>query len=147
MSTVAWVVIAALAVVVLVLSVVVRSLVGRLTVTQAQVADLELTIASFGPLLADTRSALRKAESRNVRADDLVHVATSITTTADAASKFAYNVATNPIVRVLAWSRGLRRGAAALKAPSNVPPPQLPASRKRGELPSGATGKRLRRFK
>jgi hypothetical protein len=74
----------------------------------------EERLAEFGPLMADTRSALRKAESRTMRADDLVSTATSLTNRADAASKFAYSVATNPVVRVLAYGRGLRRGISSL---------------------------------
>jgi hypothetical protein len=96
-------------------------------------AALESRLEDFGPLLADTRSALRKAESRNVKADDLVSAATALTDRADAATKLAYNVATSPLVRVAAIGRGLRRGAAALKdrpASPQTPTPTLPVGRR-----------------
>jgi hypothetical protein len=78
---------------------------------------LQARLDDVAPLLADTRSALRKAEDRNLRADDLVQAATSITTRADAASQLAYRVATSPVVRLAAWGRGVRRGVGALKSP------------------------------
>jgi hypothetical protein len=86
----------------------------QLRVIQRRLDTAEERLAEFGPLMADTRSALRKAESRTMRADDLVSTATSLTNRADAASKFAYSVATNPVVRVLAFGRGLRRGISSL---------------------------------
>jgi hypothetical protein len=149
MSTIGWVVIGVLGSVVIVLAVVVKLVSERLAVTQRRVGELESTIVEFGPLLADTRSALRKAESRTVRADDLVHAATSITTTADAASKFAYSVATNPVVRIMAWGRGMRRGAEALRTPSQLPSKQnrqnITAAQRPAQLPPGKNKKSSRR--
>ncbi len=149
MSTIGWVVIGVLGSVVIVLAVVVKLVSERLAATQQRVGELESSIADFGPLLADTRSALRKAESRTVRADDLVHAAISITTTADAASKFAYNVATNPVVRIMAWGRGMRRGAEALRTPSQLAVkqnrPSITGSQRQAQLPPGKKKKSFRR--
>jgi hypothetical protein len=148
MSTVGWVVIGVLGSVLILLVVMVKSMSQRLTITQQRIGELESTIAEFGPLLADTRSALRKAESRTVRADDLVHAATSITTTADAASKFAYNVATNPVVRIMAWGRGMRRGAEALRTPSQLTSkqnrPTINGSHRPPQLPPGKRTRKSR---
>jgi hypothetical protein len=145
MNTLGWIIISVLAVACFLLGLVVRSQARRVSEAERRLFELEETIAEFGPLLADTRSALRKAESRNVRADDLVLAATSITTTADAASKFAYNVATNPVVRVLAWGRGVRRGAEALKTPVSTAQPRLGSGKRSAELPPAAKSGRLRR--
>ena len=67
------------------------------------------------PLLADTRSALRRAEGVNRRADALIDTATSITGTVDAATRLAYSVVSNPLVRVLSFFTGTRRTAKRLR--------------------------------
>ena len=66
------------------------------------------------PLLADTRSALRKADGANRRTDALLDVATSLTGTADSASRLAYKVVSNPLVKVLAFFTGTQRAAKRL---------------------------------
>ncbi len=68
------------------------------------------------PLLADTRSALRKSEGVNRRADQLIDTATSITGTVDAATRLAYLVVSNPLVRVLSFFTGTRRAAKRLRS-------------------------------
>lgn len=73
------------------------------------------------PLLADTRSALRKADRDNRKADALLDVATSLTGTADAASRLAYRAVTNPIVKVAAFATGTKRAAKEMASPT--PPP------------------------
>ncbi len=67
------------------------------------------------PLLADTRSALRKSEGVNRRADQLIDTATSITGTVDAATRLAYSVVSNPLVRILSFFTGTRRAAKRLR--------------------------------
>jgi uncharacterized protein YoxC len=62
------------------------------------------------PLIADTRSALRKAEGANRRADALIDVATSLTGTADQAARLATKVVSSPIVKLLAFFTGIGRG-------------------------------------
>ena len=76
------------------------------------------------PLLADTRSALRKAEGANRKADVLLETAASLTGTADAASKLAYNAITNPFVKILAWFTGSRRALARLAKATEPRPGQ-----------------------
>ncbi len=139
MNTVLWIIIGVLIVAMIVLVAVLRSVLHRMQAVADQLVSVNERIDEFGPLLADTRSALRKAESRNLRADDLVSVATSVTTRADAASKLAYQVATNPLVRGLAWARGVRRGVGALNSPAK---PQLPPKREVRQLPTGRVKKR-----
>lgn len=68
------------------------------------------------PLLADTRSALRKSEGVNRRADQLIDTATSITGTVDAATRLAYSVVSNPLVRVLSFFTGTRHAAKRLRS-------------------------------
>jgi hypothetical protein len=144
-TSLTWIIVGVLIISLLIALVAVRSLNRRVAVTERRVAELEETVEQFGPLLADTRSALRKAENRNLRADDLVSVATSVTNRADAASKLAYQVATNPLVRVMAWTRGVRRGVGALKTPPSSAP-ELLSSQKAKQLPPGKQqGGRLKR--
>jgi hypothetical protein len=106
--------------------VIARSSAARLAELEARLderlREIELSVDKVGPLIADTRSALRKAESRVVRADDLVYAATAVATRADQASKVAYEVATSPVVRALAWGRGVRRGVAAIRGRSATTP-------------------------
>jgi hypothetical protein len=66
------------------------------------------------PLLAETRSALTKATAEERKADALLDAATSLTGTADAATRFAYRVVTNPFVKVLAFFTGTRRAVSSL---------------------------------
>jgi hypothetical protein len=122
MTSLTWIIVGILIISLLIALNAVRVLNHRAAVIEQRLTELEETVEQFGPLLADTRSALRKAENRNLRADDLVSAATSVTNRADAASKLAYQVATNPLVRVMAWTRGVRRGVGALKSP----PPTAP---------------------
>ncbi len=142
MNTLGWIAVAVLAVGLAFMIWWVR----RLTLTARQlggrVAALEASLAEVGPLLADTRSALRKAESRNLRADDLVQAATGVASRADAASKLAYEVATNPVVRGLAWARGMKRGLASLRTNPDVTQAQFASGSgkpvEQPQLPAGS---------
>ena len=109
-----WLLVAAgagLAVLVVGLALALRALLRTVRDLASGLADLR---AQTLPLLADTRSALRKAEGANRKVDVLLETAASLTGTADAASKLAYNVVTNPLVKVLAWLTGGRRALARL---------------------------------
>ncbi len=75
------------------------------------------------PLLADTRSALRRADSANRKSDALLEVATSLTATADSATKLAFRLVTNPVVKVVAFFTGTTRAAKRL-AEITSPTPQ-----------------------
>lgn len=114
MSVMEWVLIvvaAVLAVLVLLLAMAVRVL-GR---TVRELADRfdELREETL-PLLADTRAALRRSEGAKVRTDALLDVATSLTSTADSASRLAYRVVSNPLVKVMAFFTGTGRAARRL---------------------------------
>ncbi len=67
------------------------------------------------PILSETRTALKRAEGASGKADALLDVATSLTSTADSATKLAYRVVSNPFVKVLAFFTGTRRVAAKLR--------------------------------
>jgi hypothetical protein len=67
------------------------------------------------PVLTDTRSALKRVEGANRKADALLDAATSLTGTADSATKLAYRVVSNPFVKVLAFFTGTRRAASRLR--------------------------------
>lgn len=114
MSALEWVLVGvagALAVLVAVLAAAVRML-GR---TVRELADRfdELREETL-PLLADTRAALRRSEGAKVRTDALLDVATSLTSTADSASRLAYRVVSNPLVKVMAFFTGTGRAARRL---------------------------------
>ncbi len=67
------------------------------------------------PALAEARRSLKNVEGQAAKADALLDVAASITSTADNASKLAYRVVTNPVVKVLAFFSGTRRAASRLR--------------------------------
>jgi biopolymer transport protein ExbB/TolQ len=94
------------------------SLVRRLEASQRGLEDDVRSLAdradSFAPLLADTRSALRKAQNERLRADDLIQTATSLTGTVDSATKFAVSMVSSPLVRALSFFSGFRRGVRRL---------------------------------
>ena len=104
----------ALVAVVVVLVVAVAWLAARvrfLTRSVAEVAvGLEQLRSDALPLITDTRSALRRVEGANRRADALIDAATSLTGTADQATRLAAKVVSSPIVKVLAFFTGIRRG-------------------------------------
>lgn len=79
------------------------------------------------PLLDQTRTALAKSSSEERRADALIDAATSLTGTADAATRFAYRMVTNPFVKVIAFFTGTKR---AVKTLSNVTAPGGAASKR-----------------
>jgi hypothetical protein len=115
MSWLGWVAIAIfvlLAVVVLVLYKAVRVL-GR-TVDEL-VVGLDHMRSQTLPLLQQTRSALKRSEGSANKADALLDVATSLTATADSATRLAYRVVTNPFVKVLAWFTGTKTAASRLR--------------------------------
>lgn len=89
----------------------VRSLSDRLDATCAALDELSRRTM---PLLADTRSALRKADGVNRKTDALLDVATSLTATADSASRLAYKLVSNPLVKVIAFFTGTGRAAKRL---------------------------------
>ena len=115
MSWLGWVAFAifvVLALVVLVLYKAVRVL-GR-TVDEL-VVGLDHMRSQTLPLLQETRSALKRSEGSVNKADALLDVATSLTTTADSATRLAYRVVTNPFVKILSWITGTKAAASRLR--------------------------------
>ncbi len=117
MTTQAWVLVGVLMVMFIVMCVAlirvarrVRQLVSQVEGLASELVELRTSAESFAPLLADTRSALRKSQNERLRADDLIQTATSLTGRVDSATKLALSVVTNPIVRILSTFSGLRRG-------------------------------------
>ncbi len=128
MTTLGWITLASLAVITFVLALmlwrvnrIVRTLnrdqqrfAAEVTALQHDVDGLVNQADSFAPLLADTRSALRKAQNERLRADDLIKTATSVTGTVDSATKFAITMISSPFVRVLSFFSGVKRGVRTL---------------------------------
>jgi uncharacterized protein YoxC len=115
MSWLGWVALAifvVLALIVVVLYKAVRVL-GR-TVDEL-VIGLDHVRSQTLPLLQETRSALKRSEGAANKADALLDVATSLTSTADSATRLAYRVVTNPFVKVLSWFTGTKAAASRLR--------------------------------
>ena len=93
------------------MSATVRALAASLHAVAIGLDDLR---AHTVPLLADTRSALRRAEGANRKADALIDAAASLTTTADNAARLATKVVSNPFVKVVAFFTGVGRGVRRL---------------------------------
>ncbi len=93
-----------------------RQLVGE------QAEELAALREQTVPLLADTRSALRKADRENRKADALLDAATALTGTADAASRLAYRAVTTPFVKVAAFASGTKRAAKEIVSPTPIVP-------------------------
>jgi hypothetical protein len=115
MSGLGW---AALGAVVL-LSVVVVLLIRSVYALGSVVDELTLQVSDLRdqvvPALSEARRSLKTAENQAVKADALLTVATSLTSTADHASKLAYRVVTNPFIKVLAFVSGTRRAASKIR--------------------------------
>jgi predicted PurR-regulated permease PerM len=115
MSWLGWVAVAifvVLALVILVLYKAVKVL-GR-TVDEL-VVGLDHMRSQTLPLLQETRTALKRSEGSVNKADALLDVATSLTSTADSATRLAYRVVTNPFVKVLSWFTGTKAAASRLR--------------------------------
>jgi predicted PurR-regulated permease PerM len=138
MTTLGWIAIATLAVLTMMLAVLVVFVVRltrsvRLVDHRQQRLDAEMSdlhddvdslmaqADSFAPLLADTRSALRKAQNERLRADDLINTATSLTGTVDSATKFAVTMISSPFVRALSFFSGVKRGFRTLSRKDQPP--------------------------
>lgn len=92
-------------------------------------ADLARLREEAGPLLAETRAALRRAESANRRTDALLDTATSVTETVDAATKLAHRVVGSPVVKLMSWGTGARRAVRRLRGGSVSLGARRPAGR------------------
>lgn len=67
------------------------------------------------PMLDDARVALRKSENANAKVETLVKTAESLTGTVDSASRLAYRLLSNPLVKLLAFFSGTRRAVSRLR--------------------------------
>lgn len=61
------------------------------------------------PLLTDAHKAIRQTNGDLVRMESLLETAESVTGTVDSASRLAYAVVSNPVVKVLAFASGSSR--------------------------------------
>lgn len=117
MSVVGWLAVATAAGVVIALFVLFRAVsvlgqaVDNLTVQVSALTEQTL------PALAEARRALRKVEGQAAKADALLDVATSLTATADNASRLAQRIVTNPFIKAIAFVSGTKRAAARLRLP------------------------------
>jgi hypothetical protein len=62
------------------------------------------------PLVGELRSTVRRAGAEVDRVDDLLDTASAIQHTVDNASRLTYVALSNPLIKVIAFFRGLARG-------------------------------------
>lgn len=78
-------------------------------------AELQKTVEQIRPLITDVRAVLSSVDSVAKRSDELLATATSVTDTVDSASKLAYNVFSNPVIKAAALASGIGRGIHVLR--------------------------------
>lgn len=78
------------------------------TLATARVAIDDVRRAAV-PLLTDVHAAVRQANGDLVRMESLLATAEFVTGTVDSASRLAYAVVSNPLVKVLAFATGSSR--------------------------------------
>jgi hypothetical protein len=66
-------------------------------------------------LLAEMRGTVGQANAELERADGLLGTAEAISTTADSASRLAYQAVSNPVIKVLAFGTGTARATRRLR--------------------------------
>jgi hypothetical protein len=66
-------------------------------------------------LLGDVRGTIGQANAELDRADGLLGAAESISTTADSASRLAYQAVSSPVIKVLAFGTGTARATRRLR--------------------------------
>ena len=85
--------------------------IDNLTVQVSELRDHTL------PALAEARKALKSVEGQATRADALLDVATSLTSTADNATRLARRMVTNPFIKAIAFVTGTKRAASKMRTP------------------------------
>ena len=91
----------------------VGALIRTLATVRVAVDDLRRTAV---PLLTDVHSAVRQANGDPVKVESLLETAESVTGTVDSASRLAYAVVSNPLIKVLAFASGSSRALRRLRA-------------------------------
>src|ERR1700685_99691 len=81
------------------------------------------------PLVHDARVVVDQAATEMVRVGDVLDSAEAVSSTVDSASRLAYRAFSNPVVKVLSFSTGVRGALRRLfgrsPAPRVVPPPPI----------------------
>ncbi|MEI7591788.1 MAG: hypothetical protein WCK41_01055 [Actinomycetes bacterium] len=77
-------------------------------------ATLEQVRSEAMPLMAELRATVRQAGLEVERVDDLLDAAESISATVDSATRLGYLAFRAPVIRVVAFGRGVGRGTRAL---------------------------------
>jgi hypothetical protein len=107
-------------------------LVGVVVVLGRRVRELGRTVELLRqetvPLVHGARVVVDQAATEMVRVGDVLDSAEAVSSTVDSASRLAYRAFSNPVVKVLAYSTGLRSalrrffGRHPTVAPSGAPP-------------------------
>ena len=114
------------------LAVVVQSLLRTLREARATLERMRLEAM---PLLGEMRDTVERAGVEVDRVDELLDTAESISATVESASRLGYLAFRAPVIRVVAFGRGVGRGTRALTGRSvriDERQPSLPARSGRG---------------
>lgn len=90
----------------------VGSLIRTMATVRVAVDDIRRAAV---PLLTDVHSAVRQTNGDLLRMESLLETAESVTGTVDSASRLAYAVVSNPLVKVLAFASGSTRALRRLR--------------------------------
>lgn len=90
----------------------VSSLIRTLATVRVAVDDVRRAAV---PLLTDVHSAVRQTNGDLVKVESLLETAESVTGTVDSASRLAYAMVSNPLVKVLAFASGSSRALKRLR--------------------------------
>lgn len=90
----------------------VGSLIRTLATVRVAVDDVRRAAV---PLLTDVHAAVRQTNGDLVRMEALLETAESVTGTVDSASRLAYAVVSNPLVKILAFFSGSKRALRRLR--------------------------------
>lgn len=91
----------------------VGSLIRTLATVRVAIDDVRRAAV---PLLTDARAAVRQTNGDLVRMESLLETAESVTGTVDSASRLAYAVVSNPLVKVLAFASGSTKAMRRLRS-------------------------------
>jgi hypothetical protein len=90
------------------------------------------------PLVADLRDTVAQAGAEVERVDDLLDTAASIQQTVDAASRLTYVAFSNPLIKIVAFFRGIGRGTGRAVGRGGRRRRRLDARRAERETPRAA---------
>ncbi len=108
-------------VMVAVMAVMAVAIASLLRTTRALRATLERLEADAGPLMGELRDTVSAAGAEVGRVDDLLDSAEAISARVDGASRLGYLAFRAPVIKAMAFGRGVRRGGRRLAGRQPAP--------------------------